>query len=299
MSELHNTTAVLEEEQETMEAPSFDMDEWIQQKRAEREHAYEMMDQASELITSDGGRVKDYLDLQSRFPRFSVGNVLLISMQKPDAVRVADYKTWKEAGAYIKRGETGMIILERGGEYTRRDGSTGVSFNAKRVFDISQTSARYASEPVVRKDDRLLIKALVYNAPCEVKISDNSDYPREPEAKYDPESHTVNVKIGKDARSLFRELARELAHAHMDVEGYSREDCSFAAECASYMVCRRNGVDVSGFSFDELPDRFKALDPRGVRAELVVARDAANAIVSDMDRLYEKQAAPKTMEEAR
>ena len=45
---------------------------------------------------------------------------------------------------YIKRQEFGrpIKIVESNGEYTRDDGSIGVSYNIKRVYDISQTTAR-------------------------------------------------------------------------------------------------------------------------------------------------------------
>ena len=73
------------------EAPSFDKEEWVQHKQAERQSAYGMMDQMAELIAIDGSRLKDYLDVQARFGLYSVGNVLLITAQKPDAILLEDY----------------------------------------------------------------------------------------------------------------------------------------------------------------------------------------------------------------
>ena len=81
---------------EDISIPPFDREEWIQQKKAEREKAFEMIAQAAEVMPTDGERVRTYLDLQSRFPRFSVGNILLLSIQKPDATRLADFKSWKD-----------------------------------------------------------------------------------------------------------------------------------------------------------------------------------------------------------
>ena len=39
---------------------------------------------------------------------------------------------------YVKRGQDAITILEPGKEYRKDDGSTGVSYNVKKVFDISQ-----------------------------------------------------------------------------------------------------------------------------------------------------------------
>lgn len=47
----------------------------------------------------------------------------------PEATRLADFKTWKDNDLYIKKGESGITILEPGDEYTREDGSVGVSYN--------------------------------------------------------------------------------------------------------------------------------------------------------------------------
>lgn len=304
MSEFDDIFSGPKKEPEEVSVPAFDREEWIQQKKAEREQAYETIDQMADLMKTDGERVQNYLDLQSRFPRYSVGNILLISAQKPDATRIGDFQSWKETGAYIKQGETGIIILEPGNEYMKADGSVGVAYNAKRVFDISQTTAKVPPEPQIHRDDRLLIKALIYNAPCEVRIDDNVHFPEGMAARYDPSSRTVYVARGQEGPVLFREIARELAHAHLDntkagQEAYSRENNEFTATCVSYMICRRNGVDVSAFAVEELPESFKELDSRGVRSELGKMRDTANSITVDMDRLYEKQKEAKSRDEAR
>ncbi len=304
MSEIDDIFAAANKEQEDVSVPPFDRDEWIQQKKAEREHAYESIEQTAELMAKDGDRVQGCLDLQSRFPRYSVGNILLLLAQKPDATRIGDFKSWKESGAYIKQGETGIVILEPGSEYTKADGTVGVAYNAKRVFDISQTTAKAPSEPQVHKDDRLLIKALIYNAPCEVRIDESIHFPDGMVARYDSGSRTIYVARGQEGPVLFREIARELAHAHMDSpvnakEGYNREACEFTAYCTSYLLCRRNNVDVSAFNFKELPESFTALDSRGVRAELGKIRDVANSITVDMDRLVGKQKEHQSRDDAR
>ncbi len=304
MSEFDDIFSGTKKEPEEVSIPAFDREEWIQQKKAEREQAYETIDQMASLIKSDGARFQEYLDLQSRFPRYSVGNILLLSAQNPDATRIGDYKSWKEIGAYIKQGETGILILEPGNEYTKADGSVGVAYNAKRVFDISQTTAKAMPEPQVLRDDRLLIKALIFNAPCEVRIDDSVHFPEGIAARYDPASHTIFVARGQEGPILFREIARELAHAHLDSsaagkDASSREGNDFTGTCVSYVLCKRNGVDVSAFSFAELPESFKELDSRGVRAELGKIRDTANSITADMDRLYEKQKEDKSRDETR
>ena len=284
---------------EDISIPPFDREEWIQQKKAEREKAFEMIAQAAEVMPTDGERVRTYLDLQSRFPRFSVGNILLLSIQKPDATRLADFKSWKEAGVFIRRGETGILILEPGGSYKKGDGTAGVRYNAKRVFDVSQTTSKAAPAPPVNRDSRLLLRALVYNAPCEIKVDGSVPIPENTAARYDSEHCTIYVARGQGGPALFREIARELAHAHMDLGDYDREPNAFAAMCVSYMICRRYHVDVSGFDFSRLPEDFRQMDSKAVRAELGKMRSAAINIETDMDKHFAKQAQAAARDEAR
>ena len=100
--------------------PKMSREEWVQMKQAEREHAYQLISQEAELLSHDGERLQRVLDLMSRFSGYSVSNLLLLECQKPDARRLADIKTWNEERISIKKGETGIIVLEPGKEFTRR-----------------------------------------------------------------------------------------------------------------------------------------------------------------------------------
>lgn len=51
------------------------------------------------------------LQTAARFPTYSPSNVLLISMQRPDATRVAGLRTWNRLGRHVVKGEHGIAIL--------------------------------------------------------------------------------------------------------------------------------------------------------------------------------------------
>ena len=108
---------------------SFDKEEWAAQKKQEREDAYAKIDETAGRMSNDGELFQTYLDVQARFDRYSVGNAILITAQRPEATQLADSKSWKDNGVYIKKGEVGIILLEPGEEFTREDGSVGVSYN--------------------------------------------------------------------------------------------------------------------------------------------------------------------------
>ncbi len=270
------------------EDTSFDKDAWAARKQAERDNVYAMIDGYTADMICDGGLFQAYLDVQARFDRYSVSNAVLVAAQMPEATRLADFDAWKAMGVYVKRGADAITILEPGKEYTRQeDGSTGVFYNPKKVFDISQTSSRQQPAPSVVRDDRLLLKALMNNAPCRFEIS--NELPEGVNMAYPSEAGVIRVRQGLDAPTIFRGLAQELARAHMDKEGCDCLNPDFAAYSVSYMLCQRNGVSVEGFSFEQMPEEYSQLDAKEVRAEVGIIRDVAGEITADMNRLFAAQ----------
>ena len=235
----------------------------------------------------EGGLFQAYLDVQARFDLYSVSNAILIAAQCPEATKLADFDSWKASGVYVRHGADAITILEPGKEYQRDDGSVGVSYNVRKVFDISQTRAAQRPAPATVRDERLLLKALMNNAPCRFAIS--NELPESVNVAYHPQEHTVYVRQGLDASTIFRGLAQELARAHMDRDGITCESPDFTAYSVSYMLCKRNGVSVEGFSFERLPESYAGMDARALRAEAGVMRDVAGSISADMNRLFAAQ----------
>ena len=124
----------------------FDKAEWAAAKQAQRNEAYELIDTTCEKMMTDGGTFRQYLDVQGRFDRYSVNNAILVSAQKPEAIQLKDYSSWKQSRVYVNKDAQKVTILEPSKEYTREDGSKAVSYNAKVVYDISQTSAKERQE---------------------------------------------------------------------------------------------------------------------------------------------------------
>ncbi len=265
----------------------FDKEAWAAKKQAERDGVYAMIDQYATDMSGEGGLFQAYLDVQARFDRYSVSNAILIAAQCPEATKLADFDTWKASGVYVKRGADAITILEPGKEYEKDDGSVGVSYNVKKVFDISQTRAEQRPTPAVARDGRLLLKALMNNAPCRFAIS--NELPEGVNVAYHGKDNIIRVRQGLDAPTLFRGIAQELARARMDKGGYECRNPDFVAYSASYMLCKRNGVSVEGFSFDRLPESYALMDAKALRAEAGVMRDVAGSITADMNRLFAAQ----------
>jgi antirestriction protein ArdC len=92
-----------------------------------------------------------YLNAMSRFHNYSLGNILEIARQRPDAMKVAGFWKWKELGRSVKKGEKGIRILapiigvrrkkdeEAEKDITKQNTAVLVGFRSAYVFDVSQT----------------------------------------------------------------------------------------------------------------------------------------------------------------
>lgn len=278
----------------------FDKEAWAQKKQEQREQVYTMIDETAIAISQDGAKFQGYLDVQSRFDRYSVSNALLILAQKPNATRIADFDTWKEQGAYIRKKESGFYILEPGEEYQREDGTTGISYNPKKMFDITQTGNSRKRETPSYPDERTRLKALMDHAPVPIRISET--LPSGVNALYQSDKREIQIRRGMDAGSIFCALSQELAHAEMDKGdgSYTRAEHGFHAYCASYMLCKQYGVETGGFyHFEGAPQELSALEPQEIRAELSAIREASGEISSRMNRMLNQQRQQKRQEPER
>ncbi len=270
----------------TPSTPQEDKTAWAARKQQERETLYAQIDEAVSTMASDGGRFQVYLDVQARFDRYSVANAVLIANQMPEATRLADFDAWRSNGTYVKRGAVGLSILEPGREYRRVDGSVGVSYNIKKVFDISQTNAQRPT-PNTLPDDRTLLKALIHEPPCKVEVRD--EVPDGRNVVYLPEEKTILVRRGLDAHTIFRGLAQELARVHLEKGGKDCASPDFVVYSAAYLLCQRNGVPVDSFSFQRMPAAYREMEPQSLRKELGIIREVAGEVTSDMCRFFESQ----------
>lgn len=279
---------------------SFDKAAWIEKKKSEKEFAYRTIDEMTNKISHDGEMLRKYLYHQSEQNLYSVNNVMLIMAQKPIVTILKDYDGWKECGGSIKQNEEGIIILEPGAEYTREDGSTAVSFNTKKIFDVSQTVGAKLprTRNVFRGDDRAIMKALVEYSPVPIKVVQELSVTTMG-AFYDQQKDEIYVRAGLSADEFFASIAQEVAHAQMAKDStYNRTDKGFEAYAVSYMLTNKYGFDVGGFDFKDLPKKFKDAEPSKVKAILTEAKDVMSEINDNMQHsLYKaKEQKDKTYE---
>ena len=274
----------------------FDKAEWAAQKQAQRQEAYELIDNTCSEMMADGESFRQYLDVQGRFDRYSVANAVLVSAQMPDATQLKDYNAWKQSRVYVNKDAQKIIILEPSKEYTRDDGTKAVGYNAKVVYDISETSAKDRQQAQEPKTMRELVSAMIDASPVPFVPVADLEIP----AYYDSKQQTIFIKTGLTEEQLFVSMAKEVSAAVFDFKhNESRDASDFKSFCVAYMVSTRYGVDTRGFSFDRLPREFSEMDTQVFKGELGSMRDVLGEIQSDMFKSLEKNKPPKNKEQER
>ena len=274
----------------------FDKEQWAAQKQAQRKEAYELIDNTCSEMMISGDSFRQYLDVQGRFDRYSVNNAILVSAQMPEATQLKEKAAWKQSRVYVNKDAKKVVILEPSKEYTRDDGSKAVGYNAKEVYDISETSAKDRQEAQEKKSMRELVSALIDASPVPfVPVAD-----LEMPAYYDSEQQSIFIRTGLNEEQLFVSMAKEVSAAVFDFKhNESREVSEFKSYCVAYMVSSRYGVDTRGFNFSRLPKELAETDTQAFKGELGFMRDVLGEIQSEMYKSMEKNKPAKSKEQER
>lgn len=271
--------------------PKLSKEEYAEKKKAEKERVYQMVDDTAMQIVNDPEKFRAFLDTQSRMDRYSAANALLIFNQLPEATQLKDFDDWGKDNVKIVKGAKSISILEPV-EYARQDGTTGISYNVKKMFDVSQTNGRQTPAVSVNRDPKALITTMLDVCPVEVEATNELPYPNMA-AFYNNEKQTLYVKrnVG-DSVAVAQCVAQELGHAQLSINSdtYSRRDMGFQAVCIGYMLCKKYGVDTQNFAIDRIPESLKEKEPKEIRAELSKTRNAVSEINSRIsEELYRKK----------
>lgn len=271
--------------------PKLSKEEYAEKKKAEKERVYQMVDDTAMQIVNDSEKFRAFLDTQSRMDRYSAANALLIFNQLPEATQLKDFDDWGKDNVKIVKGAKSISILEPV-EYARQDGTTGISYNVKKMFDVSQTNGRQTPAVSVNRDPKALITTMLDACPVEVEATNELPYPNMA-AFYNNEKQTLYVKrnVG-DSVAVAQCVAQELGHAQLSINSdtYSRRDMGFQAVCIGYMLCKKYGVDTQNFAIDRIPENLKEKEPKEIRAELSKTRNAMSEINSRIsEELYRKK----------
>ena len=266
------------------QADTFDKEKWIAEKNAELTNAYAMIEETLMDMKEDFSVLPKILSVIARFERMSVANNLLIAHQKSNATKLMDANSIKSAGGYINKGARGIILLEPGNEFKRKDGSTARKINTKKMFDISQTNLYSPARGPAKYDIRYLMKAIISNAPCVVEVV--RELPDGKNVVYLPHQQKIQLKENIIADQAFSSIAEGMAYAYGDREQI--EATPFIAYCTAFTICEKYNVGNWDFDYDKVPAGFVDKKSMDIRTELNKVRVLTKEIAYDISKTLDK-----------
>jgi hypothetical protein len=216
----------------------------------------------AELTTSE--KWTQYLDVQSKFHRYSPNNVMLILMQNPYATRVAGYNAWKALDHQVMAKESALRILAPM-KYKRDDAPEGEKtseirgFKMVPVFDISQTEGPDLPDVVSKLEGLAPEGVFVKLTEFAQGIGFRVERPESLDsgANGDTSHSEGRIRVvscnseAQQAKTLAHEIGHALLHdpgveATKDLERGLKE---LEAESTAYVICTALGMDTSDYSF--------------------------------------------------
>jgi antirestriction protein ArdC len=261
-----------------------------------QQEARKAIDRALETLGRDleeghSEAMLQYLATMRRFRQsYSWGNTLLIWTQRPDAVRVAGFHTWKGAGRSVRKGEKGIQILapcvsRRKETEDEEDTRTVRSFRAVYVFDVSQPTGEPLPEPPRVTGDPgdyfETMEAFVTEELC-VRIEYPASLGR---AHGRCRSGLIEVVASLPTAHKLSVLVHETAHhiLHINAPEEVRKDKTLVelqAEATAHVVCQTLGLDTNHAGADYIALWGGSRDK--LRQSLSAIHQAAGVILSGL-----------------
>jgi len=229
-----------------------------------------------------------YLAMMGRFHNYSFGNVLLIMTQKPDATRIAGFRTWHKFGRHVTKGEKGIVIIapmlirpkEDAGGTSDGEDRTILRFKAAYVFDVSQTDgeplpdfARVGGNPNGHTDR---LKSFVSSKGITLEYTDDIG-----SADGASLGGTIKLKPDLSPAEEFSVLTHELAHEMLHPKDQDNRPPKTVreteAEAVAFVVANAIGLD-TGTAASDYIQLYKG-DTATLSASLDRIQKAASSII--------------------
>jgi hypothetical protein len=196
--------------------------------------------------------LKACLVAMARFHRYSAYNVMLILSQRPGAIRVAGFHTWKQLGRFVKKGAKGILILApifRRQTIVEADQADQadklVGFRAVYVFDLADTDGQPLPALAETEGDPAgytnRLKQFITHRGIQLEYS-NDIYP----ALGLCSPGKIVLFPGQSPAEEFATLAHEAAHAllHQQERRSETTKCvrETEAEAVAFVVCESIGL---------------------------------------------------------
>lgn len=257
------------------------------------------------FMTSD--KFKDYLNVMSKFHKYSFSNSLLIAFQRPDSTIVAGYTTWKKMGRQVNKGAKSIKILApspykkkveteainpiNGKKEKSEEEVTKMCFKTVSVFDISDTTGKELPtlcDELKGESKYLDIVKDVTKELTGIEV-EYEDIKGGAKGYFAPLENKIAIKNGlsklHEEKTIIHELSHALLHSDMKADGISRSAAETQAEAIAYVVCQKFGLDTSDYSFPYLTSWASNSELSDLKDSLKVIQQTSMLII---DKIEEK-----------
>ncbi len=267
---------------------------------------------------------RQFLTTMAKFHNYSIGNQILIMLQKRDATRVAGFNTWKDLGRFVKKGEKGIAILApvfpprptcdscgakvpKDAQYCPKCGQTFSTsmedephfFRVVYVFDLSQTEGKDLPDIEVPSLSGTYNQVLFDKVKSLVKergltLSFESKPDQDPDRKGYFTPGLIWIRPEEPPAQQLKTLIHETAHFFTEsVFRIPRQDAETIAESAAYVVATHYGFDTGIRSFPYVAIWSK--EKKVLEKNLNDIRKVATVIMEALDKQSTGITAPRTL----
>jgi len=246
----------------------------------------------------DSSQFRLFLTTMAKFHDYSIGNLILIAIQKPGATHVAGFVTWKDLGRWVKGGEKGIAILapvmppkpkkEKLEAEEEEIELAPVYFKVVHVFDISQTEGKPLPEfevPILsgEANEVLFTKVMVLAKSQGLDVSFEPRPQQDPAIKGQYFGKSIWVRPEEPRAQQLKSLIHELAHYYSEgVFRIARRDAETIAESAAFTVGAHYGFDSGVRSFPYVA--LWAQDKKVLEQNLGSVRKVATVILESLEK---------------
>lgn len=291
--------------------------------KANQEQLKQLTEQLEQGVRDvfESDKYKCYLHTMSKLHTYSYRNMLLISMQCPDASMVAGAAAWrKDFERYPKKGTkaikiiapcprtvdkevdkidpvTQTVMIDANGKPIKeRIRKIIPAYRVVNVFDVSQTAGKEIKGLDLVKDltgdvpgYKDMITALRYAAPVGIRFDHIEGTAK---GYYDAGEKRIVIKQGMSQAQTAKTIIHEIAHGKLHDTDFGtqsdkkldRNTKEVQAESVAYVVAQHYGLDTSDYSFGYIASWSKGKDLDELEDSLEAIRNTADEIIQAVDK---------------
>ena len=269
----------------------------IEEKKAQAEALHASITEQVDALRNTG-QWQRFLDFAQSFHAYSLGNLLLILSQCPDATAVAGFRAWQAKGRQVRKGERGIRIFGYRQQKVTKEDENGeeveksiTRFPVLSVFDIGQTEPIEGEEDnstltqqLVGSDDLGIVDGLSDYLSAQGWTIERQSLPGTKNGYTKPEERLVVLEEKLSPEHAAKTMIHETAHIELghveDMAEYleHRGLMETEAESVAYVVAGMLGIDTSAYSIGYIAgwsegntDLIKSTATRVLRAAHTIA----------------------------